>query len=53
MIKQIIQDYLAMGGNFQEMRSEKALAAIGYAPIDALGMEADFDVPTDSNTGVW
>lgn len=42
-IKRIVQDYLSMGGNFAEMRSEKALAAIGYAPVDALGMEVNFD----------
>lgn len=43
MIKQIVQDYLSMGGNFAQLRSDAALAAIGYAPIDALGMEIGFD----------
>lgn len=42
-IRRIIQDYLSMGGDFAELRSAKALEAIGYAPVDALGMEVDFD----------
>lgn len=53
MIRQIVQDYLSMGEQFQELRSEKALAAVGYAPIDALGMESDFQTDVTGDTGNW
>jgi hypothetical protein len=44
-IEQILQDYFSLGANFASIRQAKALAAVGYAPIDALGMEADFEEP--------
>lgn len=44
-IKRIIQDYLSLGPDFTNIRMAQGLAAVGYAPVDALGMEADFEEP--------
>lgn len=41
-IKRILQDFLGMGGDFQEIRSAKAMAAIGQQKIEA-EMDAEFN----------
>jgi hypothetical protein len=44
MIKRVLQDYLGMGGDFQAIRSEKAMAAIGRAKAEAeMNAEFEFD----------
>lgn len=42
-IERTLQDYFGLGDRFADIRMAQGLAAVGYAPIDALGMEVDFE----------